>query len=864
MRKRIFGLLLCLLLSVTSAFPACAANQKTAEKEPLTISTPEELQQLAEQCRLDTYSVGLSVVLTEDIDLSGTDFSPIPVFAGSFDGGGHRITGLHLREEGSVYGLFRYLTDSAVVSELTVEAEIVPDGSRSTVGGIAGSSAGTIMNCVVQGTISGNSSVGGIVGVNTVTGIVESCTVNAAVSGLHFAGGICGTNMGVVRGCSNYGEVNATSEENTVEISDITIESLTNSDSAGTATDIGGIAGRSSGVIRSCTNYGTIGYRQMGYNVGGIAGTQSGYVADCVNRGDVSGRKEVGGIVGQMEPLSKIKYSRDALQILQGQLNTLSGLTNRAAGNAESGSAAVEEKIGQLREQTDTAKEAVKVLLPGGGDDFDAMVAAQNALAESLGSMPETMKAITGSAKDTSKTLTNDLKAISEQITSMGSTLNAASQALGTTFRDVSDSDKEGETGGKVQHCVNHGAVLGDRNVGGISGAMALENDLNPEDDWQVSGESSMNVSTELRAVLVDCENRGTVTLNKENGGGIVGWQYLGLVKNSLNAGNITGGADYVGGIVGRSSGYVRGNSAKCSVSGNSYVGGIGGYGEILTECRSVVMLSGSGECIGAVLGQSAASVMETDAISENYYMVIDTDYGAIDGISYGGKAESKNHESFLELDAIPDPLRSVTVRFVYENGRVKEIELPLGAALTEDMIPAVPEKAGYGGYWAGLAEADTQQVLFDLEFVLTYISDNTVLESEAVRENGKPVVLVQGNFTPHALVAAEACEERPKAKAYQTVYEVWSVMVSEPEAMTAVRYSISENCTPERMEILVRDDAGNWRTAEHHISGSYAVFDFGSHDTAFAVLVWPDIMPVLGVLLIGAVLLLWQKRKAK
>ncbi len=861
MYKRLFGLVLCLVMTAVMAMPVHGA--KEPEKEPVSISSAEQLLEFAEQCRLDTYSEGLTVTLTADIDLNGVEFAAIPVFAGTFDGCGHRIAGLQLTTEGSVQGLFRYLTKTAVVQNLTLEVNVAPMGSRSTVGGIAGSNSGTVMNCTVMGLVSGGSGVGGIAGVNTVTGIIENCMVDAAVSGLHFVGGICGSNMGVVRSCYNHGVVNTTPEQNTVEISDITIESLTNSDSAAASTDIGGIVGRSSGVVRSCENTGTIGYRQMGYNVGGIAGTQSGYLTDCVNRGDVSGRKEVGGIVGQMEPLSIIKYSRDALQILKGQLNTLSGLTNRASGNVQSNAGAVTEKIGELRNQADTAKDAVEVLLPGGGDDLDAVIAAQAALAESLSSMPSTMNEITAATKNTTSTLTQDLQAISKQINSMGGTLNAASQNLGSTFADVSDSDTEDDLGGKVQACINYGAVLGDRNVGGISGAMALENDLDPADDWQVSGDSSMNVSTELRAVLLDCENRGPVTVNKLNGGGIVGWQYLGLVKSCLNGGSVMGSdADYVGGVAGISSGFLRESSAKCRVSGSSYVGGIAGSAEILTDCRSVVMLEGNGECVGAVLGQSAVDVEAEDAIQENYYMVIGTDYGAIDGISYGGKAEPRDHDQFLSLAAIPEPLRSVTVRFVYDNGRAKEVSLLVGEALTEEQIPRVPEKEGYGGYWAGFAEADKSQVLFDMEFVLTYISENTVLAGDEKREDGKPVVLIQGNFTPDVGVEIAPCEDAPKAAIYQIVREAWTVRISEPQHMTAVRYSIPENCDSERIEICVRDSAGDWRTVEHHTSGSYAVFDFTAEDTAIAVLIWPDMLPVAAVLAAGVLLLLWQKQE--
>ena len=143
MNKRIFALLLSMLMMLIMSLPVCAANTKKAEKEPLVISNAAELLAFAEQCRLDTYSEDLSVTLTEDIDLTDVAFAPIPVFSGSFDGNGHRITGLRLTEDGSVQGLFRYLTESAAVSNLTVEAEITPQGSRGQVGGIAGSNSGT-------------------------------------------------------------------------------------------------------------------------------------------------------------------------------------------------------------------------------------------------------------------------------------------------------------------------------------------------------------------------------------------------------------------------------------------------------------------------------------------------------------------------------------------------------------------------------------------------------------------------------------------------------------------------------------------------------------------------------------------------
>ena len=105
-------LTLCLLLSL--AAPAFAAGNQ------ITIGTKEELLTFAQNCTLDSWSHGKTVVLTSDIDLTGTDFTPIPTFGGHFDGQGHAITGITLDGSGSNRGLFRYLQTSAVVDDQNV------------------------------------------------------------------------------------------------------------------------------------------------------------------------------------------------------------------------------------------------------------------------------------------------------------------------------------------------------------------------------------------------------------------------------------------------------------------------------------------------------------------------------------------------------------------------------------------------------------------------------------------------------------------------------------------------------------------------------------------------------------------------
>ena len=164
-------------------------------------------------------------------------------------------------------------------------------------------------------------------------------------------------------------------------------------------------------------------------------------------------------------------------------------------------------------------------------------------------------------------------------------------------------------------------------------------------------------------------------------------------------------------------------------------------------------------------------------------------------------------------------------------------------------------------GYWAGLVEADTSAVLFDMEFALSYVSENTVLESADVRDNGNPVLLVQGNFSKDAHVTIAASKEQPDGKLYQILQEAWAVNVSEPEQVTALRYGIPAEVDAERMEILVLDNSGAWRSVGYKVSGSYAVFAFGASDVGFAVLTHPSPMPVFAVLGLGVILLLQQHR---
>lgn len=849
--KRISALLLCLLLVLSLPVTALAEEaQDSEEGTTLRIARRQQFLDFAENCRLDSYSRNLSVVLLTDIDLAGVDFSGIPIFCGNFDGNGHTVSGLSITRDGSNMGLFRYVDASAVIQNLTVSGAVTPDGSRSAVGGIAGHNAGKIQNCFFDGTVSGSDDVGGIAGINAITGIIDGCHSKGVITGDHRVGGVVGNNLGVVRSCNNRSGVNTTAEENQIKLSDISLETITGSESVSTVTDIGGIAGTSSGVIRQSKNRGNVGYQHMGYNVGGIAGTQTGYLYKCENFAQVYGRKEVGGIVGQMEPTTFIEYTEDTMQILQSQLGTVSNLTGQAFSTIQDGNSDMGVQVDDLYNSLVDAKDALDTLLPNGDDpyppDRDTIDAAINNANSSLAAAGSSLYAIMDSVNNTADSLSRIMRSIAGQISAMSATVGSASQNLGGTIEDISDRDTAEILSGKVEKCTNSGAVLGDLNAGGVVGAIAYENRLDPENDLQIGGDNSMNFDTQLRAVILGCENSGSVTAKRQNVGGIVGWMALGLTKDCLSTGSIDAeDANYVGGVAGRSDGYVRRCSAKSAITGNAYVGGIAGEGLTVTDCRSMVQLTGS-EKTGAILGLKGehsgflksesddTDETEEDTVTGNYYLTVGSDIGAIDGVSYADSAQPLEHDEFVELEGLDPIFKVISVRFVYDDGMMHTVTLAPGEALSPDSIPTLPEKAGYVGRWDGLADADLSDIRFDVSFPAVYTAEWETVQSEPLGESKLPTLLAQGQFSDNTPIQLTQMTKGPAPGVHGKFLEGYAFTLPTGTADT-LRYL--PETEQKNVRVMVKGADGSWREVSHTKDGSYLVFAIEDGDQSFCLI---------------------------
>lgn len=165
-----------------------------------TVTSADGLMNVAEL--VNGGKTDINITLGTNIDLTGKDWTPIGtdydnLYKGTFDGGGHTITGLTVTTNDRFVGLFGRLGEAGTVKNVVMEGiQITSNHMFGNTGGVAGYSDGTIENCSVSGSVSGTLYVGGVVG-DQWGASITGCSSSATVKGTRYVGGVAGgTNAG--------------------------------------------------------------------------------------------------------------------------------------------------------------------------------------------------------------------------------------------------------------------------------------------------------------------------------------------------------------------------------------------------------------------------------------------------------------------------------------------------------------------------------------------------------------------------------------------------------------------------------------------------------------------------------------------
>lgn len=183
-----------------------------------TVTSADGLMNIAEL--VNGGKSNINITLDTDIDLTGKDWTPIGTdydnsYKGTFDGGGHTITGLTFTTNDEFAGLFGWLNRAGTVKNVVMEGVQITSNQiyGGSIGGVVGYSWGTIENCSVSGSVSGTVYVGGVVGAQ-IGGSITGCSSSATVKGTVDVGGVAGQTNSSATLTACYATGNVTIEIN--------------------------------------------------------------------------------------------------------------------------------------------------------------------------------------------------------------------------------------------------------------------------------------------------------------------------------------------------------------------------------------------------------------------------------------------------------------------------------------------------------------------------------------------------------------------------------------------------------------------------------------------------------------------------
>ena len=348
----------------------------------------------------------------------------------------------------------------------------------------------------------------------------------------------------------------------------------------------------------------------------------AGEVLDAlVNSGDiseamddlVSALRDLNTVFGQLDDAisamqDALKGLEDAGTYIQDALEQMAYLNN-ALGKVQTGLTDVLVSFRDLVSEL-AAKPDIKIE-PIGSDITDK----GDALEDAMDALLDSGDALNALISDSADTLIGDMKAINSQFRAITDLIRSEKadwdsdrsksleDQIKDRFQDVSDTcDLEKQHNGRVSASENMGAVIGNTNLGGIAGSIGIETDFNVDDDVTRVGDYSLDFHYQARALMAACVNAGTVTGRNDCAGGIVGQAHLGWINGCEGYGAVTTDGSYAGGIAGSAAGTIQSSWSKCALSGKDYVGGIAGYASTLTDCHTLVTVTGEAYT-GAVAG---------------------------------------------------------------------------------------------------------------------------------------------------------------------------------------------------------------------------------------------------------------------
>jgi filamentous hemagglutinin family protein len=530
-------------------------------------------------------------VLGADIDASataswvgGAGFEPVPDFMGTFDGLGHTITGLTInRPDKNAVGLFGLTEDSAIVRNVgMVGGAITGNGS---VGSLVGSNYGTITHAYATGAVTNVAppstlgAAGGLVGSNNGS-ITNAYATGAVTSGGYAVGGLVGLNLGTITSAYATGTVSSgsfgASGGGLVGVNGGTItNAYWDTDTATQATTAG---------VTGLTTQQLIASLPTGFDpaIWGNSDNQTTPYMLGRTGNQVFTRNDLPSITGAN--LYTVILDLDHLQAIQANLGDRYVLGNAIDASDTSG---LNGGGGFVPLGTDGAG---NVLNGGGGftGTFDGLGYAITGLsihrANHVG--------LFGYAGNGS---------ILRNLSLLGGVMAGSDYVGGLVGQNI---------GGTITHVYTTNAVTGSNYVGGLVGS-SQGTITDAHATGAVTGDYFVGglLGQDIGGTIIGAYATGAVTGNRYVGG-LVGEDDGGTITN-VYATNVVSGSYFVGGLIGSDNSTITDAYATGAVTGSDYVGGLVGKddGGTITNVHATGAVIGTNNYVGGLVGLNNSTI---------------------------------------------------------------------------------------------------------------------------------------------------------------------------------------------------------------------------------------------------------------
>ena len=678
--KRGISLLLSLLLLLGAV--AVGGMSASADGSVYEISSYADLRNFADI--VGNGSTSACAILMNNIECKNSDgtaaadWTPIGgssnKYNGTFDGDGHKITGLSTPAgyNSDDVGLFGQIGAEGVVKNLGLEDVSIK--GLGNVGAVAGMNWGKIENCFSTGSVTGYDCVGGITGWNKSGARVLNCYNTGDISATeNYVGGVVGDNDGTVSYCYNLGDVSGLIE-------------------------VGGVAGGNDGAISCCYSAGNVLCDSL---TGGVLGSLqgSGTVVNCYFDSDrcnlakavgdsadtdtltglSTDKMTAGTYAGDGSVANMAGFSSDIWLVKEGTDDYsfyphLKGFNLDSSGEqlsadeiaAEDWPARIAKEGVYKITNYDELKEFAD-MVNGQGDyvgnanpsagailmndieckNSDGTAATDwtpigNASNEYIGTFDGDGNVITGLS--TPAGYNSNYVGLFGVVGSGGTVQNVGLEAINITGNGFTGGVAGLNKGGTVSHCYSTGSVKGSGNdAGGVVGANYGGEVTSCYSTGDITGSGNYTggvAGLNKGGTVSHCYSTGSVKGSGIDTGGVAGQNYDGTVTNCYSAGNVTSSGMNIGGVVGQN---YDGTVTNCYSAGNvtssgMNIGGVVGYNNNseVNSCYSTGDVTGSNMVTGGVAGYNTGNGRVTNCYSAGDVTGNDSYTGGVAGYNTG------------------------------------------------------------------------------------------------------------------------------------------------------------------------------------------------------------------------------------